>query len=63
MTFAEAVELVKGWPEDRSVPSKLKAGIDAAKGLDHVLMGQLVEALVLASSTEADLALIQKHFD
>lgn len=63
MTFDEAVELVKGWPKDRSVPSKLKVGINAAKGLNRALMSQLVEALVVASSTEADLALIQKHFD
>lgn len=62
MTFAEAIELVKGWPEDRSVPSRLKAGIDTARGLDRALMSQLVEALVVASSAEADLASIRKHF-
>tara|TARA_R100000995_G_scaffold45481_1_gene21410 strand:- start:398 stop:589 length:192 start_codon:yes stop_codon:yes gene_type:complete len=63
MTFDQAVELVQGWPKNRTVPRKLKAGIEAATGLDKVFMEQLVEALMVASTTEADLELIEKHFD
>ena len=63
MTFEEAVELVSSWPKNRNVPSRLKAGIASAKGIDRVLMGNLVEALVVASETEADLKLVQKYFD
>ena len=63
MTFDEAVKLVSQWPGDRSVPRKLKAGIDAATGLDQALMGQLVEALIVAAETPADMKLIQKFFE
>lgn len=63
MTFDQAVELVQGWPKNRTVPRKLKAAIEAATGLDKVFMEQLVEALMVASTTEADLELIEKHFD
>ena len=62
MTFDEAVELVQGWPKDRSVPRKLKAGIDSAKVADKVFMGQLVEALMVASETKADFELIETYF-
>ena len=62
MTFNEAVELVQGWPEDRSVPRKLKAGIESAKGPDRVFMGQLVEALMVAAETSTDYELIEKYF-
>ena len=62
MTFDEAVELIQGWPEDRSVPRKLKAGIDSAKGLDKALMSQMVEALVVASTSQADFDLVEKYF-
>jgi len=63
MTFDQAIELVQDWPKNRTVPRKLKAGIEAATGLDKVFMEQLVEALMVASTTEADLELIEKHFD
>ena len=62
MTFEEAVELVQGWPKDRSVPRKLKAGIDSAKVADKEFMEQLVEALTVASETKADFELIEAHF-
>lgn len=63
MTFKEGVELVKEWPKDRTVPRKLKAGIEAAKGEDRVMMGQLVEALLVVAETEADFKLISTYFD
>jgi len=63
MTFDDAVELVKGWPKDRAVPRKLKAGIAAAKGLDRELMGQLVESLTVSAESKADFELIETYFD
>ena len=62
MTYDEAIELVQGWPEDRSVPRKLAQGIVTASNEDAVYMGQLVEVLSTAASTEAELALIDKYF-
>ena len=62
MTLDEAVELVQGWPEDRSVPRKLKEGIASAKGLDKALMSQMVEALAVASASQADFDLVEKYF-
>lgn len=63
MTFDDAVALVSQWPADRSVPRKLKAGIATANGFDRVAMLQLVEALMVASKTEADFRLIGTYFD
>ena len=63
MTFTDAVELVKGWPKDRTVPRKLKEGIASAKVADKVFMEQLVEALMVASETKADFELIGTYFD
>ena len=34
MTYEEAIELVKGWPEDRTVPRKLAVGIAEAADED-----------------------------
>lgn len=62
MTLDQAVELVQGWPKDRSVPRKLAQGILEATDEDAFYMGQLVEVLSTAASTEAELALIDKYF-
>ena len=63
MNYDEAIELVKGWPEDRTVPRKLAQGIADAKGEDVFMMGLLVEALSTACNTEADFDLVAKYFD
>jgi hypothetical protein len=63
VTLKEAMELVQGWPKDRSVPRKLKAGIDSAKVADKVFMEQLVEALMAASETKADFEMIGTYFN
>lgn len=62
MTFDQAVELVKGWPEDRTVPRKLAEGIIKASDEDAMFMGQLVEALTVAAVSEEDYKLISKYF-
>ena len=63
MTFDQAVEMVQGWPEDRSVPRKLARAIESTDDTDRFWMQQLVEVLMVAAATEADLKLIEKHFD
>ena len=60
MTFDEAVELVSQWPKDHC---SRKLERDCNRGLDQALMGQLVEALIVAAETPADMKLIQVHFD
>lgn len=62
MTFDQAVELVQGWPEDRTVPRKLAEGIIKASDEDAMFMGQLVEALTVAAVSEEDYKLISKYF-
>lgn len=62
MTFEEVAEMVGDWPKDRSVPRKLREAINNADGLDQVLMGNFVEAIVTASGTPEDFALIDKYF-
>lgn len=62
MTLEEAMELVQGWPEDRTVPRKLAEGIMKASDEDATFMGQLVEALIVAAASEEDDKLISKYF-
>jgi len=62
MTPDEAVDLVKTWPRNRSVPRKLAAGILAAKGQDRAEIAMLVEVLMVASKNQADYELIDKYF-
>ena len=62
MTFDQAIELVQGWPEDRSVPRKLAEGIIKASDEDAMFMGQLVEVLTVAAASEEDYKLISKYF-
>ena len=56
------MELVQGWPEDRTVPRKLAEGIMKASDEDATFMGQLVEALIVAAASEEDDKLISKYF-
>ena len=63
MTYDEAIELVKGWPEDRTVPRKLAVAISKALDEDVAAMAQLVEALTVAADTPTDFELIEKYFD
>jgi len=62
MTPIECIQLVGGWPRDRTVPSKLAAAIKEASGEEQEQLKSLVEALYAASETTSDLELIEKHF-
>ena len=62
MTLDQAIELVQGWPEDRTVPRKLAEGIIKASDEDAMFMGQLVEVLTVAAASEEDYKLISKYF-
>ncbi len=58
-----AIALVAKWPEDRTVPQQLADGIRQSKNeIQKAQLGTLVEALIAASETQEDLALIQEHF-
>lgn len=61
MTIDEAIDLVKTWPKNRSVPRKLGDAIAMARGQERLELGLLTEALVVASEQEADFALIEKY--
>jgi hypothetical protein len=63
MSFQSAVEIVRGWPLDKTAPARLAAAIESAEGLEKAQMALLVEALVVAAETPEDLALIQEHFE
>lgn len=62
MTPDEAIDLVKTWPKNRSVPRKLAAGILAAKGQERAEIEMLVEVLMVACKTPADYDLVDKYF-
>ena len=60
--FEEAVKIAQGWPADKSVPMRLRVAYNAAKGMDRQLIGQLSEALMVASEGEADLDLVRVYW-
>ena len=62
MTPDRGIELISGWPHDRTVPRKLAAGIKETSGDDRYRLKSLVEALYAAAETTQDVDLIQKYF-
>ena len=62
MSIAKAIEIVGGWPADRSAPRRLSELIKDAKGEEREQMAMLVEALVVASQGAADQELVSKYF-
>ena len=62
MSIAKAIEIVGGWPADRSAPRRLSELIKDAKGEERKQMGRLVEALIVASQGAADQELVSKYF-
>ena len=62
MSIAKAIEIVGGWPADRSAPGRLSELIKDAKGEEREQMGMMVEALVVASQDAADQELVSKYF-
>ena len=62
MSIAKAIEIVGGWPADRSAPRRLSELIKDAKGEERKQMGRLVEALIVASQDDADQELVAKYF-
>ena len=62
MSIAKAIEIVGGWPADRSAPRRLSELIKDAKGEERQQMGMLVEALIVASQGAADKELVSKYF-
>lgn len=61
MTPDRGIQLVGGWPADRTVPKKLAKGIKETSGDDRRKLKSLVEALYAAAEGPADLALIERH--
>lgn len=61
MTPTEAIELVGRWPKDRTVPARLDKAVKAARGQERQQLGMLFEALLAASETPEDLALVSKY--
>lgn len=62
MTPERGIQLVGGWPKDRTVPRKLASGIKTASGDTKRQLKSLVEALYAASESPADLELIEEYF-
>lgn len=62
MTPREAVDLAGRWPGDRTVPRKLRAAYDEARGVERQQIKSLVEVLKVASGGQADYELIDKYF-
>lgn len=62
MSVAKAIEIVSGWPSNRSAPKRLAELIKTAKGQEREQMGRLVEVLIVASQTASDEALVDKYF-
>ena len=62
MTPDRGIQLIGGWPKDRTVPRKLATGIKETSGDDRHRLKSLVEALYAAAETTQDVELLQKYF-
>lgn len=62
MTSAEAVALVGRWPDDRTVPQRLRSAYDNASGSQKMEIGMLSEALLVACKTAEDFALVNEYW-
>ena len=57
-----AIDLAGEWPRDRTVPRRIKALHDAAQGHYKQQIGMVVEALVVASTSQEDVNLVTRYF-
>lgn len=62
MTSAEAVAIAGRWPEDKTVPQRLRAAYDKATGDTRFEIGLLSEALIVASQTAEDIAIVNEYW-
>ena len=62
MTINEIVQMTNDFPEDRSVPAKLKKEIDKATGKEKVFLERLVDGLYVTATSPEDIAAIRKVF-
>ena len=62
MTISEIVQMTSDFPEDRSVPAKLKKEIDKATGKEKGFLERLVEGLYVTATSPEDIAAIRKVF-
>ena len=62
MTINEIVQMTNDFPEDRTVPAKLKKEIDKATGKEKVFLERLVEGLYVTATSPEDIAAIMKVF-
>ena len=54
--------MTNDFPEDRTVPAKLKKEIDKATGKEKVFLERLVEGLYVTATSPEDIAAIRKVF-
>ena len=62
MTPWEAVQMVGKWPADRTIPRRLSQAAKDAKGEERAQILSLVEALMAAADSAADIDLVNKYF-
>lgn len=58
----DELSFISAWPRDKDVPRKLYVKYRDARGPKKTKIGMYVEALIVASDSEEDLALVQKYF-
>ena len=62
MTASEALILSRKFPKDKSIPRKIYAAMEEAKGEEKKKFGQIIEGLYIDCRSEEDYDLIDKFF-
>ena len=61
MSYYKVLELIKEFPENRSVPRLVRVELNKAKGLEKLNIERATEALMVAANTDEDYDLIEKY--
>lgn len=61
MSYDKVLELIKEFPENKSVPRLVRVELNKAKGLEKLNIEKATEALMVAANTDEDFDLIEKY--
>lgn len=61
MSYDKVLELIKEFPENKSVPRLIRVELNKAKGLEKLNIEKATEALMVAANTDEDFDLIEKY--
>ena len=62
MTIREIIQMTNEFPEDKTVPLRLKKEIEKLEGKEKQFLLRLVEGLIVTARTPNDIKIIREQF-